>query len=120
MADALDPEPISAPGDAVAAGSDPEPDPAVAPPMLPSRSAYLLAFGAVVLAGIFGAIIGYGVADVGSSSDAATFLGLLIGAVIGAGGVGVVAVLVLRAMSEWNRTQALPEEQRPQRQPKRS
>jgi hypothetical protein len=110
MADPLDPEPFPT-GDAA---------PDVAPPMLPSRSAYLLAFGAVVLAGIFGAIIGYGIADVGSDSDVATFFGTLIGAVIGAGGVGVVAVLVLRAMSEWNRTQALPEDQRPKRQPKRS
>jgi hypothetical protein len=74
------------------------------PPMLPSRGAYLLAFAAVVLAGLFGAVIGYGVADVGSGSDAATLLGTLIGAVLGAGGVGVVAVLVLRAMSEWKRS----------------
>lgn len=116
MADALDPEPTPAP----ATGAAPGPPPDAAPPMLPSKGAYLLAFGAVVLAGIFGAIIGYGVADVGSSSDVATFLGTLIGAVIGAGGVGVVAVLVLRAMSEWNRIQALPEDQRPQKQPKRS
>jgi high-affinity Fe2+/Pb2+ permease len=112
MADALDPEPaaptpVDLPDDA-------------APPMLPSRTAYLLSFGAVMLAGIFGAIIGYGIADVGSSSEIAKFLGTLIGSIIGAAGVGVVAVLVLRAMSEWNRTQALPEDQRPARQPKRS
>ena len=123
MAEPLDPEPTeSAAGvpadvpDDVPAGV---PDDA-APPMLPSRTAYLLAFAAVVLAGIFGAIIGYGVADVGSTSDVATFLGTLVGATIGAGGVGIVAVLVLRAMSEWNRTQALPPEQRAPRQPKRS
>jgi hypothetical protein len=112
MAEALDPEPAPPEVDAPQADA--------APPMLPSRTAYLLSFGAVVLAGIFGAIIGYGVADVGSSSDVATFLGTLIGATIGAAGVGVVAVLVLRAMSEWNRTQALPPEQRAPRQPKRS
>jgi hypothetical protein len=73
------------------------------PPMLPSRTAFLLAFGAVVVAGVLGGIIGYGVADVGSDSDAARFVGTLLGAVIGAAGVGIVAVLVLRAMSEWNR-----------------
>ncbi len=112
MAEALDPEPAQPEADA--------PLEDAAPPMLPSRTAYLLSFGAVVLAGIFGAIIGYGVADVGSSSDVATFLGTLIGATIGAAGVGVVAVLVLRAMSEWNRTQSLPPEQRAPRQPKRS
>ena len=74
-----------------------------APPMLPSRSAFLLAFSAVVLAGLFGGIIGFGVADVGSESDAARLLGTFLGAMIGAAGVGIVAVLVLRAMSEWNR-----------------
>jgi hypothetical protein len=69
--------------------------------MLPSRTAFLLAFSAVVLAGILGGIIGFGVADVGSDSDAARLLGTFLGA--GAAGVGMVAVLVLRAMSEWNR-----------------
>jgi uncharacterized membrane protein YccC len=72
------------------------------PPMLPSRTAFLLAFSAVVLAGVLGGIIGFGVADVGSDSDAARLLGTFLGAVIGAAGVGIVAVLVLRAMSEWN------------------
>ena len=71
--------------------------------MLPTRTAYLLAFGAVVLAGILGGIIGFGVADVGSSSDAARFVGTLLGSTIGAAGVGIIAVLVLRAMSEWDR-----------------
>ena len=63
--------------------------------MLPSRGVYLLAFGAVVFAGI---------ADVGSDSDAAKFVGTLLGSIIAAGGVGIVAVLVLRAMAEWRRT----------------
>ena len=63
MADALDPEPIATPGAGPTPDVAPEVAPDVAPPMLPSRSAYLLAFGAVVLAGLFGAIIGYGVAD---------------------------------------------------------
>ena len=80
-----------------------EPSSDAAPPMLPSRSAFLLAFSAVVLAGLFGGIIGFGVADVGSESDAARLLGTFLGAMIGAAGVGIVAVLVLRAMSEWNR-----------------
>jgi hypothetical protein len=85
------------------ASEEAEPAPDAAPPMLPSRSAFLLAFSAVVLAGLFGGIIGFGVADVGSESDAARLLGTFIGAIIGAAGVGIVAVLVLRAMSEWNR-----------------
>jgi hypothetical protein len=71
--------------------------------MLPSRSAFLLAFGGVVLAGVLGGIIGYGIADVSSHSDLSHLLGALVGAVMGAAGVGVVAVLVLRAMAEWRR-----------------
>ncbi len=75
------------------------------PSGLPSRGAYLLAFGSVVVAGIFGGIIGYGLVDVGTTGTANTakLLGTLIGAAIGAVGVGVVAVLVLRAMAEWKR-----------------
>ena len=71
--------------------------------MLPSRWAYVLAFGGVVLAGILGGIIGFGIADVSSQSDLAHVIGAFVGAVIGAGGVGIVAVLVLRAMAEWRR-----------------
>jgi hypothetical protein len=73
------------------------------PPMLPSRWAYLLAFGGVVLAGVLGGIIGYGIADVSSQTDTSHVVGAFVGAVIGAGGVGIVAVLVLRAMAEWRR-----------------
>ena len=71
--------------------------------MLPSRTAFLLAFAAVVVAGLLGGIIGFGIADVGSHSDTARVVGTFVGAVISATGVGVVAVLVLRAMSEWRR-----------------
>ena len=78
------------------------PDDAV-PPMLPSRAAFLLAFAGVLVAGLLGAIIGFGVADVSSDSAVVTFLGALVGALIGAVGVGIVAVLVLRAMAEWKR-----------------
>jgi hypothetical protein len=71
--------------------------------MLPSRWAFLLAFGGVVLAGVLGGIIGYGIADVSSQSDTSHVVGALVGALIGAGGVGVVAVLVLRARAVWRR-----------------
>jgi hypothetical protein len=75
------------------------------PSGLPSRGAYLLAFASVVAAGIFGGIIGYGLVDVGTTGTANTakLLGTLIGAAVGAVGVGIVAVLVLRAMAEWKR-----------------
>jgi hypothetical protein len=75
------------------------------PAGLPSRSAYLLAFLSVVVAGVFGGIIGYGIVDVGSTGTANTtkLLGTLVGAAGGAVGVGIIAVLVLRAMAEWKR-----------------
>jgi hypothetical protein len=83
----------------------PEPDPSgdSTPPMLPSRAAFLLAFGGVVLAGILGGIIGFGIADVSSQSDLSHLIGVFVGSLIGAAGVGIVAVLVLRAMAEWRR-----------------
>ncbi len=76
-----------------------------APYQMPSRTAFLLAFASVVVAGIFGGIIGYGLADVGCTGDCegAKLLGTLIGSTLAAGGVGIVAVLVLRAMAEWKR-----------------
>ena len=78
------------------------------PAGLPSRTAYLLAFGAVVLAGLFGGTIGYGLVDVTCDGRCAIpdALGALVGAAGAAIGVGIVAVLVLRAMSEWRRDAA--------------
>jgi hypothetical protein len=77
-----------------------------APPTMPSRTAFLLSFLSVVVAGCFGGIIGFGLVDVGCHGNCGTskLLGTLAGSVLGAGGVGVVAVLVLRAMAEWKRT----------------
>ena len=76
-----------------------------APPTMPSRTAFLLSFLSVVVAGLFGGIIGYGLVDISSdgSSSSERLLGALFGAVIAAGGIGIVAVLVLRAMAEWRR-----------------
>lgn len=75
------------------------------PAGLPSRGAYILAFLSVLLAGAFGGIIGYGLVDVGCSGDCgvADIVGLAVGAISAAVGVGIVAVLVLRAMAEWQR-----------------
>jgi hypothetical protein len=76
-----------------------------APPTMPSRTAFLTAFMSVVVAGFFGGVIGYGLADIDCtrSCDGSRLLSTVIGAVVAAGGVGVVAVLVLRAMAEWRR-----------------
>ncbi len=72
---------------------------------LPSRGAYTLAFLSVMVAGVLGGVIGYGLADLGTDGDStlANVAGLVLGALVGAVGVGVVAVLVLRAMAEWQR-----------------
>ncbi|MEP6623044.1 MAG: hypothetical protein ABJC79_01250 [Acidimicrobiia bacterium] len=71
----------------------------------PSRSAFLLAYAAVVLTGFVGAAIGYGWADIGCDRNCTTDLAvwMIVGGIIGAVGAGVIAVLVLRAMAEWRR-----------------
>lgn len=73
---------------------------------LPSTGARALALAAIVLAGVCGGLIGWKVTLL-QVTDAGALAGLggLVGAVVGAGGVGVVAVLVLRAMGEWNTIQ---------------
>lgn len=70
---------------------------------LPSRTARLVAFFSVVVAGVLGGAIGYALVDVQCTGDCAvpTGLGMLIGSVSFAGGMSVVAVLGLRAVGEW-------------------
>jgi hypothetical protein len=72
----------------------------------PSRAAFLIAYIGVVVAGLLGAAIGFGFVDAACGGDCA--LEKAIGTIVaGAGaaiGVGVVAVLTLRAMAEWRRT----------------
>ncbi|HLF41387.1 MAG TPA: hypothetical protein VI854_07935 [Acidimicrobiia bacterium] len=73
-----------------------------------SRLAVLAAFLAVVAGGLSGAAIGYGLVGIDCEGECGTAqgFGALIGGLIGAVGVAVVAVLVLRAMSEWRRNVA--------------
>jgi hypothetical protein len=77
--------------------------PDYAPSSLPPTGARVLAFVAILVGGLCGGLIGYGFADLQCQGDC----GLLtagagvLGAVLGAVGVGVVAVLALRAMGEW-------------------
>ncbi len=70
---------------------------------LPSRTARVVAFASVLVAGLAGGTIGYALVDVQSSGDCdmATGIGMLVGAVGFAAGMSVVAVLGLRAMGEW-------------------
>lgn len=61
-----------------------------------------MAFAAIVLAGICGALIGWSLTTLQySGSDFAQAIGIFVGGVGFALGVAVVAVLGLRAMAEW-------------------
>lgn len=70
---------------------------------LPSPLARIIAFVSVLLGGLAGALIGYTLVDIQYDGTATTplGLGLLIGAIITAGGTAIIAVLVLRATGEW-------------------
>jgi len=72
-------------------------------PYAASRGALVGAFLAVVVAGLSGAAIGYGLVGIGCSGDCGTVsgLGALLGGLVAAGGVAIVAVLLLRSMAEW-------------------
>jgi hypothetical protein len=74
-----------------------------APTALPSTGARVLAFVAILVGGLCGGLIGYAFVDLQCTGDCGLLAGGagLLGAVIGAVGVGIVAVLALRAMGEW-------------------
>lgn len=66
----------------------------------------VLAFASVLLGGVCGGLIGWSLVDINyPGRDVLIGLGALVGAVAGAAGVAVVAVLVLRAMNEWQTIQ---------------
>lgn len=98
----MDPEP---PADEAPASPDDELVLLTGHPGVPTRSSVTLAILGVVVAGLFGALIGWGLVDVGQddASGSLLVLGAGVGALVAAGGVTVVAVLVLRAMVEWRR-----------------
>jgi len=87
-----------------------------APPTLPSRTAFLVAFLSILLAGIFGGIIGYGLGDISSDGDGGLqpLLWAVTGALVAGGGVGIVAILVLRAQAEWRQTPPPPAPEAPE------
>lgn len=72
---------------------------------LPSRRARALAFSAILVAGLCGALIGSSFVSLqcDGACDTSSGVGAIVGGLIAAGGVAVVAVLVLRAMGEWER-----------------
>lgn len=92
------------------------------PNALPPVGARVLAFVAILVGGLCGGLIGWSVtellcgperpargervelvADEDDGCGTWSGVGGLVGAVVGAGGTGIVAVLVLRAMAEWRR-----------------
>jgi hypothetical protein len=87
---------------------DDEPTPVAVQSAAPPVAARVLAFLAIVVAGVCGALIGDGVVEVQCTGDCTTAagIGLLVGALLAAGGAAVVAVLVLRAMGEWRTIQS--------------
>ena len=74
---------------------------------LPPRGARIAAFCSIVFGGLAGGLIGYALVDLQCSGacDVPAGIGVLLGATLTAAGMGVVAVLVLRALGEWKELQ---------------
>lgn len=74
---------------------------------LPSPAARVAAFVAILVGGLAGALIGYTLVDLqcNGSCDTEKGVGLFVGAVLAAGGMAVVAILVLRAVGEWRQVE---------------
>ena len=86
-----------------ATGPGPTPDNDRSLSAIPSVGVRIGAFVAILLSGLAGALIGYSLINLQCDGDCglATGIGLLIGAVVAAGGMAIVAVLVMRAIGEW-------------------
>ncbi len=91
----------------------------------PSRPARTLAFVSIVVAGVCGGLIGFAFTDLQCDDGCTALAGLggLVGAVVAAVGVAIVAVLVLRAMDEWQTVKDTeprnhPARRRPQQPPR--
>lgn len=80
---------------------------AVPPDSSPSLTARVLAFSAIIVAGVCGGLIGFAVMDLGCDGGCTTTAGLVgLGTAVGAAiGTGIVAVLTLRAAAEWRARQ---------------
>ncbi len=70
---------------------------------IPPVAARIIAFVVILLGGLAGGLIGYALIDLQCDGDCtvAKGVGLLVGAVVAAGGLAIVSVLALRAMGEW-------------------
>lgn len=70
---------------------------------LPSTTARILAFAAILLGGLAGGLIGFALVDVQCTGDCGLplSLGIIVSSIVSAGGTAIVAVLGLRALGEW-------------------
>lgn len=70
---------------------------------LPSPLARAAAFAAILIGGFAGGLIGYTLVEIQCEGDCGLPLGIgmFIGTLVAAGGMSIVAVLVLRALGEW-------------------
>lgn len=70
---------------------------------IPSPAARALAFVAILFGGFAGGLIGYTLARLQCTGDCTIAKGLAMwgGAIVGAAGAAVVAILALRAQGEW-------------------
>jgi hypothetical protein len=82
----------------------PEPDRPLS--AIPPVGVRIGAFVAIVLSGLAGGLIGFSLVDLQCEGSCALpeGIGLLVGAVFAAGGMAIVAVLVMRALGEWRET----------------
>jgi hypothetical protein len=71
---------------------------------IPPVAARAIAFTVILLAGLAGGLIGFALVDLQCEGDCeiAKGIGLLVGAIVCAIGMAIVAVLALRAMGEWH------------------
>ncbi|MEM1334689.1 MAG: hypothetical protein AAGG08_14650 [Actinomycetota bacterium] len=74
---------------------------------LPSVGVRIGAFVAICLSGLAGALIGSSLVSLQCDGDCGVPIGvgLLVGAVVAAGGMAIVAILVMRALGEWREVQ---------------
>jgi hypothetical protein len=74
---------------------------------LPPRGARIAAFCSIACGGLAGGLIGFALVDLqcSGSCDVPEGIGVFVGATLTAAGMGVVAVLVLRALGEWKELQ---------------
>ncbi|MEZ5343290.1 MAG: hypothetical protein R2706_18175 [Acidimicrobiales bacterium] len=75
-------------------------------PAAPPLRARVLGFAGVLLGGVLGGLIGYGVGELLSGgNNLIAAVGFVVGAAGCAVGVGIIVSLTLRAMNEWNAVQ---------------